>query len=50
MSTFETGSLFFSTSEHWEPDFITSKEPNLLKIDEPDFAVKILNCEAIFCG
>ena len=45
---YETGRQFFGVSEHWEPDFKFSNDPNLLKIEEPDFFVKLWNWEPIF--
>ena len=40
--------VYFCASGHWEPDVRFSKELDLLKIEEPDFNVKILNWELIF--
>ena len=39
MLKFEAGSLCLNTA--WKPYFKFSKEPDLLKIEEPDFLVKI---------
>ena len=38
----------FCASERWEPDFKILKEPDLLKIKEPDYYVKIQNEEPVF--
>ena len=39
----------FYAFEHWEPDFLFSKEPDLLETEESDFCVKFWNWKLIFC-
>ena len=50
MSNFETiNRLPYFFICHWEPDFKNLSEPDLWKIEVPDFHVKILKWEPIFC-
>ena len=39
---------YFCAPGYWEPDVRFSKEPDLIKIEEPDFNVKICKRKPIF--